>query len=59
MAIKMNQTIAEERYQWINPLMSKELTYAEVLKMCPHGKRSLERWIGDMGTPSLNLYSPF
>jgi len=45
MAIKMTQTIQQERYLWIKPLIQKKLTYAEVLKTCPHSKRSLERWV--------------
>ncbi len=45
MAIKMNTSIQLERYQWIKPLLNKKLTYVEVLDVCPHGKRSLERWV--------------
>jgi len=41
----MTTTIQEERYRWIQLILDKELTYKEVLKMCPHGKRSLERWV--------------
>ena len=41
----MTQTIQQERYLWIKPLVQKKLTYAEVLKTCPHSKRSLERWV--------------
>ncbi len=41
----MTQTIEQERYLWIKPLIQKKLTYAEVLKTCPHSKRSLERWV--------------
>ena len=41
----MTQTIQQERYLWIKPLIQKKLTYAEVLKTCPHSKRSLERWV--------------
>lgn len=45
MTVKMTETIAQERYVWIKPLIQKKLTYAEVLKTCPHSKRSLERWV--------------
>ena len=45
MTVKMTQTIQQERYLWIKPLIQKKLTYAEVLKTCPHSKRSLERWV--------------
>ena len=45
MTVKMTQTIQQERYLWIKPLIEKKLTYVEVLKTCPHSKRSLERWV--------------
>jgi len=41
----MITNIKEERYRWIKPILDKELTYSEVLKTCPHSKRSLERWV--------------
>lgn len=34
-----------ERYQWILPILEKRLNYNETLKVCPHSKRSLERWV--------------
>lgn len=46
MTVKMNTNIEQERYSWIKPILEKRLTYEEVLKTCPHGKRSLERWVG-------------
>ncbi len=45
MTIKMNKTIQMERYQWVLPIIEKRLTYKEALKICPHSKRSLERWV--------------
>jgi len=45
MSVKMNTSIEMERYQWILPIIEKRLTYAETLKVCPHSKRSLERWV--------------
>lgn len=41
----MNTSIQMERYQWILPIIEKRLTYDETLKICPHSKRSLERWV--------------
>jgi len=41
----MTTILHEERYRWIQPILDKELTYKEVLQLCPHGKRSLERWV--------------
>lgn len=47
MTVKMNTNIQQERYSWIKPIIEKRLTYAEVLKTCPHSKRSLERWVSN------------
>jgi transposase InsO family protein len=41
----MNTSIQMERYQWILPILEKRLTYDETLKVCPHSRRSLERWV--------------
>lgn len=41
----MATTIKEERLRWILPIAQKELRLAAVAKVCPHGKRSLERWL--------------
>jgi len=41
----MNTNIQQERYSWIKPILEKRLTYEEVLKTCPHSRRSLERWV--------------
>lgn len=45
MTVKMNESIQMERYQWVLPIIEKRLTYGETLKVCPHSKRSLERWV--------------
>jgi IS30 family transposase len=45
MTVKMNINIQQERYSWIKPILNKKLTYNEVLKTCPHSRRSLERWV--------------
>jgi len=45
MTVKMNTSIQMERYQWVLPIIEKRLTYDETLKVCPHGRRSLERWV--------------
>ena len=41
----MITNIQQERYLWIKPILENKLTYCEVLKTCPHSKRSLERWV--------------
>jgi transposase InsO family protein len=41
----MAKTIKEERLRWILPIVSGEVKLVDVAKVCPHGKRSLERWV--------------
>lgn len=45
MAISMSKTIKEERLRWVLPIAQKEVTLVDVAKVCPYGKRSLERWL--------------
>src|SRR3989344_2535254 len=45
MAICMAKTIKEERLRWVLPIVRKEVRLVDVAKVCPHGKRSLERWV--------------
>jgi len=41
----MPKTIKEERLRWILPIINKELKLKDVVKVCPHSPRSLERWV--------------
>ena len=41
----MTRTIKEERLRWVVPIIQKEIRLVDVAKVCPHGKRSLERWV--------------
>lgn len=41
----MPQTIKEERLRWIHPIITKEMTYNQVLQLCPHSKRTLKYWV--------------
>lgn len=45
MAIHMVKTIKEERLRWVLPIVRKEVKLMETVKICPHSKRSLERWV--------------
>lgn len=49
MAICMAQTIQEERLRWVLPIAKKEITLVDAARVCPHGKRSLERWVAAYG----------
>src|SRR3989338_1881866 len=45
MSIHMVKTIKEEKLKWVLSIARKETKLVEVAKVCPHGKRSLERWL--------------
>jgi hypothetical protein len=45
MAISMAKTIKEERLRWVLPIEREEMRLVDVAKVCPHSKRSLERWV--------------
>ena len=40
----MSKTIKEERLRWVLPIERREIKLVDVAKLCPYGKRSLERW---------------
>jgi|TARA_B100001971_G_scaffold103625_1_gene95437 transposase InsO family protein len=41
----MPKNIKEERLRWILPIFNKEIKLVDAVKVCPHSKRSLERWL--------------
>ena len=41
----MAKTIKEERLRWVLPIANKEVMLVDAAKVCPYGKRSLERWL--------------
>lgn len=41
----MAETVKEERLQWVLPIARKEVRLVDAVTLCPHGKRSLERWV--------------
>lgn len=45
MSVKMPETIKEERLRWVLPIVGKEIKLIDAAKVCPHGKRTLERWV--------------
>lgn len=45
MAIHMAETIKEERLRWVLPIIRKEVCLKDVARICPYGKRTLERWV--------------
>jgi len=47
MSINMPKTIKEERLRWVLPIYNKEMRLIDVVKVCPHSQRSLERWLSE------------
>lgn len=43
--VHMAETIREERLRWVRPLAEGAISWAEVVKVCPYGRRTLERWL--------------
>jgi transposase InsO family protein len=41
----MAKTIQEERLRWVLPVVDKEIRLVDAVKVFPHGKRTLERWV--------------
>ena len=49
MCIRMAKTIKEERLRWVLPVANKEIRMTDIVKICPHSQRSLERWLSTYG----------
>ena len=45
MCVNMPKTIKEERLRWVLPIYCKQIKLKDVVKVCPHSQRSLERWL--------------
>lgn len=45
MAIKMSQNIKEERFRWIKPILDKEISIKNLVKVCPYSDSSIKRWL--------------
>lgn len=40
----MPENILEERLRWVLPLVNKEIKLKDLVKVCPHSRRTLIRW---------------
>lgn len=54
----MAQTIKEERLRWVLPITQKKVRLVDVASLCPHGKRSLERWVAAYKSGGENALEP-
>lgn len=41
----MPNNVLEERLRWVLPIINKEVKLKDVLLVCPHGSRTLKRWL--------------
>jgi len=41
----MSKNIKEERYRWISPILDKEVSIVNLVKVCPYSESSLKRWL--------------
>jgi len=58
--VHMAQNIQEERLRWILPLAEGTISWGEVMKICPYGRRTLERWLAtyrERGADALEPHS--
>lgn len=58
MCTKLPNTIVEERLRWVLPIVNKELKLNEVVKLFPHGKRTLERWVANYKRDGISGLEP-
>ena len=45
MSVHMAETIKEERLRWVTPIAEGRTNMSAVMKVCPYGRRTLERWL--------------
>ncbi len=43
----MPQTIQEERFKWIKPILDKEINIKKLVKVSPYSERSIKRWLSN------------
>lgn len=54
----MPKTIKEERLRWVLPVCNKEIKLVDVVKVCPHSQRTLERWLSSYKKNGLDGLEP-
>lgn len=58
MSIKMAKNIKEERSRWIRPILDKEISIKNLVKVCPYSERSLKRWLKDFRVGGMEALEP-
>lgn len=58
MGIKMSKNIKEERYRWIKPVLEKEISIKNLIKVCPYSERSIKRWLKNFRLGGIGSLEP-
>lgn len=54
----MSQNIKEERFRWIKPILDKEISIKNLVKVCPYSESSIKRWLKVFKTGGLDALEP-
>lgn len=54
----MSKNIKEERYRWIRPILEKEISIKNLVKVCPYSERSIKRWLADFKARGIEALEP-
>jgi len=54
----MSKNIKEERYRWLRPILEKEISIKNLVKVCPYSERSVKRWLADFRRNGLEALEP-
>lgn len=54
----MSKNIKEERYKWIKPILEKEISIKNLIKVCPYSERSIKRWLKNFRIGGMEALDP-
>jgi transposase InsO family protein len=58
MTIKMSQNIKEERLRWIKPILDKEISIINLVRVCPYSESSIKRWLRSFKKGGIDALEP-
>lgn len=53
----MPKSTKEEKFRWIKPILDKEISIKNMVKVCPFSERSLKYWLAAFNESGIN-YEP-
>ena len=54
MSKTMPKSTGEEKYRWIKPILKKEISIKQLVKVCPFGERTIKYWLAKYREYGLN-----